>query len=66
MVGMTMGDDDLSEFVAVQRGGKSIEVARISDASIYERRYTSANQPRPVAFPRHPSGIEGVHCYCLH
>ena len=66
MVGVTVGDDDLRKFVAVQCGGKRIEVARVSDARIYERRYTSANQPRPVAFTRHRSGIEGVHGYCLH
>jgi hypothetical protein len=66
MVGVTVGDDDLRKFVAVQCGGKRIEVATVSDAGIYERRYTSGNQPRPVAFTRHLSGIEGVHCDCFH
>ena len=66
MVRVPVCDDDLRELLAVQCGCKRIEVARVSHARIYERRHTSANQPRPVAFTRHRSGIEGVHCDWLH
>jgi hypothetical protein len=66
MVGVTVRDDDLRKFVAVQCGRKRIEVAMVSDARIYERRYTSRNQPRPVAFTRHLSGVEGMYGDCFH
>jgi hypothetical protein len=66
VIGVSVGDDDLHELVALQRGGKGVKMARISNAGINERRHSPANQPRPVTFTRHLSGIEGVHRYWLH
>ena len=55
MVGVTVCDDDLRKFVAVQCGGKRIEVARVSDARIYERRarprISHVQLPSPVICP---------------
>ena len=66
MIGVSVGNDDLREILAFQRDGKGIEMTRISNAGINERRHSSANQPRPVALTRHLSGIEGVNRYWLH
>jgi hypothetical protein len=60
MVGMAVGDDHLSEAVAIQLTLQRLEMLWLAGASIDERCHAPADQPRPVAVACVRTGVAGM------
>jgi hypothetical protein len=60
MVGVRVRHEDLGQSAAAKRRVNRINVARIADTGVDERRHTAFHEPRPVAGPGHRARVERV------